>query len=192
MPNTVPNQRVVNIHRERATSDFLGIKNKNWMAAARDLGAHALMLYLYLAANRNGYTLALSPAAIRDAIGMPRSTYHDQFAKLVNKGYLVQKSGTTYDFYEIARPRTEIYQEEVLNVQTPSELPNKNGTFSAQIPSQTGLTVSVEDTEINNTDKPNRFINSSSSLRERYHTGVEQEEEYPPAILQPQKGIYDF
>ena len=46
MPNTVPNQRVVAIHREHASSDFLGIKNEHWQAAARDLGAHALMLYL--------------------------------------------------------------------------------------------------------------------------------------------------
>ena len=39
MPHTVPNQRIISIHRERATSDFLGIKNCNWQAAARDLGA---------------------------------------------------------------------------------------------------------------------------------------------------------
>lgn len=65
MPETYPNQRMIKIHRERATSDFLGIKNENWMYASRDLGAHALRLYLYLAANANGYTLALSPAAIR-------------------------------------------------------------------------------------------------------------------------------
>ena len=50
MPNTVPNQRLIAIHRERATSDFLGIKNSHWQAAARDLGAHALMLYLGFAA----------------------------------------------------------------------------------------------------------------------------------------------
>ena len=74
MPNTVPNQRVVAIHRERASSDFLGIKNEHWQAAAHDLGAHALMLYLYLASNRDGYTLALSPAAIRRAVGMAAST----------------------------------------------------------------------------------------------------------------------
>ena len=42
MPYTVPNQRVVTIHREKARSDFLGIKNENWQSAARDLGAHAL------------------------------------------------------------------------------------------------------------------------------------------------------
>lgn len=88
MPNyTFPNQRNIIIHRERATSDFLGIKNENWMAASRDLGAHALRLYLYIAANRDGYELALSPAALRISIGMARSTYHDQFHILVDKGY---------------------------------------------------------------------------------------------------------
>ena len=30
MPATVPNQRVIRIHRERASSDFLGIKNENY------------------------------------------------------------------------------------------------------------------------------------------------------------------
>ena len=55
MPNTVSNQRVVAIHRESTKSDFLGIKNENWKAAARDLGAHAFMLYLYFASNANGY-----------------------------------------------------------------------------------------------------------------------------------------
>lgn len=53
MPNAVPNQRLVAIRRERAAFDFLGIKNENWQSAARDLGVHAFMLYLYLASNAN-------------------------------------------------------------------------------------------------------------------------------------------
>lgn len=106
MPNiTYPNQRMINIHRERATTDFLGIKNDNWMAAARDLSPYALKLYLYLAANADNYTLALSPAALRQSIGMARTTYHDQFMILVDKGYLVQSGGNTYDFYEVPQPR---------------------------------------------------------------------------------------
>ena len=77
MPYTFPNQRTVQIHREKAKTDFLGIKNENWMYASRDLGAHALRLYLYLAANADGFNLALSPADIRQSIGMPTSTYRD-------------------------------------------------------------------------------------------------------------------
>lgn len=112
MPNTVPNQRVVAIHRETTKSDFLGIKNTNWQAAARDLGAQALLLYLYFASNANGYTFALSPVAIRQAIAMPSSTYRDQFLKLVDKGYLVQRGeGNTYDFYEVPQRVTRTENE---------------------------------------------------------------------------------
>ena len=113
MPNTVPNQRLIAIHRERAASDFLGIKNDNWQAAARDLGAHALMLYLYLASNADGFTLALSPAAIRQAVGMPQSTYRDQFTKLIDRGYLVQRGDSnTYDFYETPQCATHTEKDD--------------------------------------------------------------------------------
>ena len=105
---TVPNQRQIAIHRTRVSSDFLGIKNAHWQAAARNLGAHALMLYLYLASNADGFMMALSPAAIRQAIGMPQSTYRDQFIKLVDRGYLVQRGdGNTYDFYETSKNDTQ-------------------------------------------------------------------------------------
>ena len=100
-PITFPNQRMVRVHRERAASDFLGIKNENWQAASRDLGAHALQLFLYLASNANNYTVALSPVAVRLAIGMARSTYHDQFRKLINFGYIVPTKGNGYEFFEI-------------------------------------------------------------------------------------------
>lgn len=107
MPNTFPNQRTIKVNREVARRDFLGIKNDNWQAAARDLGAHSLMLYLYLASNADGYCLALSPVAVRQAIGMARSTYHDQFHRLVDKGYLVPASGNSFNFYEIPQTVTQ-------------------------------------------------------------------------------------
>ena len=94
-PITFPNQRMVRVHREAAKSDFLGIKNENWQAASRDLGAHALQLYLYLASNADGYNLALSPAAIKNAIGMPPTTYRDQLKKLINK-YIYCLKGPLY------------------------------------------------------------------------------------------------
>jgi len=105
MPNvTYPNQRSICIHREPIKSDFLGILNDNWKAAARDLSAHAFKLYIYLASNANNYTLALSPAAVRQEIGMARSTYHDQFHVLLDKGYLVPSHRNSFDFYEVPRP----------------------------------------------------------------------------------------
>ena len=119
MPKTVPNQRIVKIHRERAASDFLGIKNANWQYAARDLGAHALLLYLYFASNADGFTIALSPSAIRETVGMPPQTYRDQFVKLIDKKYLVQTGGNTYEFYEqpqhAAQPFTKIQTNDGLD-----------------------------------------------------------------------------
>ena len=97
---SVPNQRIVTVKRESAKSDFLGIKNENWQAAARNLSPHSMMLYFYIAANADNYTFALSPAAVRQTIGMANSTYRDQFKNLENKGYLVRVSGNQYVFYE--------------------------------------------------------------------------------------------
>lgn len=100
---TYPNQRTVKINREEIKNDFLGIKNTNWMAAAKDLSASALKLYMYFASNKNGFSLALSPKAIENQIGMARSTYCDQFKILLEKGYLVHAGGNTYEFYEVPK-----------------------------------------------------------------------------------------
>lgn len=102
-PYTFPNQRIIKIYREPVKSDFLGIKNDNWQAASRQLGPHALRLYLYLAANADKYVMALSPASIEREIGMPRSTYHDQFRKLISQGYILDHNNNRYSFYE--KPR---------------------------------------------------------------------------------------
>ncbi len=153
MPETFPNQRIISIHRERATSDFLGIKNSHWQAAARDLGAHALMLYLYLASNADTFTLALSPAAIRQAIGMPASTYRDQFVKLVDRGYLVQRGeGSTYDFYEI--PKRGTCAEDGAQRGTLSFMDAGQGKASP------GVWKTAQSREINKINKTNNIINS--------------------------------
>lgn len=142
MPNTVPNQRLIAIHRERAASDFLGIKNSNWQAAARDLGAHALMLYLYFASNANGFMLALSPAAIRQTVGMPQSTYRDQFTKLIDRGYLVRRGDSnTYDFYETPQRVTHTTES--------STTDGYDFTADAMYEAQTANDNAAEDIEIN-------------------------------------------
>lgn len=114
---TYPNQRVIKIHREKVERDFLGIKNSTWQTAARDLGAHALMLYLYLASNADNFELAFSPADVSEAIGMPRSTCSDQFKKLIAKGYLVPTAGNRFEFFETPQTRSSVASEETPPVQ---------------------------------------------------------------------------
>lgn len=152
MPNiiTYPNQRVINIHREAAKSDFLGIKNTNWQAAARDLGAHALMLYLYLASNADGYNLALSPAAIRQAIAMPRSTYQDQFVKLIDRGYIVQESGNVYNFYETPQPSHANIQASITTQKTIDVLNFEECPLDVSCDDRAAPNVPPTNTEINN------------------------------------------
>ena len=159
-PITFPNQRMVRVHREPAKSDFLGIKNENWQAASRDLGAHALQLYLYLASNANNYTVALSPVAVRQAIGMARSTYHDQFHKLVDRGYLVPSTGNTFEFYEVPQAATQTQKEVSANGLDFEENPCRDEQVA-----YVGLSVLPENTEINNlTDTPNNTgINNANN-----------------------------
>ena len=112
MPATVPNQKVVHVHRDmpdknKKEGNFLLIKNENLYAAYRNLNATALCLYLYLAGNKDGFDLAFSPKAIHNEMGLPESTCRDQFKVLVSKGYLVPRHETSniYDFYEIPREK---------------------------------------------------------------------------------------
>jgi len=199
-PITFPNQRMVRVHRERATSDFLGIKNENWQAASRDLGAHALQLYLYLAANANNYTVALSPVAVRQSIGMARSTYHDQFHKLIDKGYLVPSHGNSFDFYEI--PQTD--------TQPQNSMPDGGHDFE-ESPSRdeqggsSGLSVLPEDIEINNmTDTPNTERINISVDREKVEIQKPKIKEItiprpvatgrdrPKPVERPKKAVFEF
>ena len=103
MDNSYPHQKIITVHRAPLSNNFLGINNDNWKHAARELGAHGFLLYIYLASNKDQYKFALSRAAIQTEIGMPRSTYYDQLIKLESFGFLVPPAGkgNMYHFYEV-------------------------------------------------------------------------------------------
>lgn len=71
---------------------------------------------------------------------MARSTYHDQFHNLVDKGYLVRESGNHYVFYE--KPHTS------------PESNNAADAINAVLP---------QDIEINNTS--NNLINNNEETK---------------------------
>lgn len=168
---TFPNQRVVTVHREPAKSDFLGIKNANWQAAAKDLGAQTLMLYLYFASNANGYTLALSPTAIRNTIGMPPSTYHENLPKLMKKGYLIPTGTNSFDFFEVPRSAPELTQKA-----TPENgLKNADSTPSVCGIDQAVYTNTEKDIEINNRDIPTKPRTNISGLETTTEVKIPEE-----------------
>ena len=159
---TYPNQRVVNVHREPINTDFLGIKNENWQYAARDLKPYGCMLYLYLASNRNNYKLALSPAAVRQAIGMAQSTYRDQFNILLEKGYLVQTGGNTFDFFE--KPRAVVKENE----ETRAAYDYNTSAADLNENLQAVNNIDLENIEINNTFQTTTTTNSGEYIPAEY------------------------
>ena len=170
MPETFPNQRMVTVHREEVKRDFLGIKNSNWQSASRDLGAQAFNLYIYFAANANGYSFALSPAAVRQTIGMPNSTYRDQLLKLIDKGYLVQSGSNRFDFYEVPQTRRAPIQSANC---APLGMDFENATNDVFSQAQTAQDTTGTDIEINNKDnEKNTSINNETicPIRKAYIT----------------------
>jgi len=102
MPNivTVPNQKILIIHRDMPKSDFIQISNSHWMKFNKKYGPFALQLYLYLAKNANDYKLALSQQAAENQAGIARTSFYKYIDLLIEKGYLVWNKGNVYDFYE--------------------------------------------------------------------------------------------
>ena len=98
---TVPNQKTVYIHKEPVNYDFLQVSNKEWQYASRTLEPIGLQLYLYLAANKDKFKLALSKSAANNAIGIKHTSYYKYLKQLEEEGYLVPRgdSDATYDFY---------------------------------------------------------------------------------------------
>ena len=103
MNYTSPNQKVIHINREKVTDNFLQIKKENWYNANKDLEPYGLQLYLYLAGNKDGYNLALSQKAAEEEAGIKSTTFHKYVNVLIEKGYIVNRQGNIFDFYEVPR-----------------------------------------------------------------------------------------
>ena len=95
---TYANQKVIKINKEKYTSDFLQVGNDEWQDAYRTLKPATFALYLYLASNGDGFRLALSAEAVKNAIGLSKATYHRAVDELIAKGYLNLTKGNIYDF----------------------------------------------------------------------------------------------
>jgi len=69
------------------------------------LKGETFKLWCYLNKNQNGYTFALSKVdALNWGIGS-KSSYDRAIAELIEKGYLVNIQGNSYNFYELPRAK---------------------------------------------------------------------------------------
>ena len=64
--------------------------------------ASGFLLWCYLSLNQEGYELALSNVAVTETLGMSKDAYDTGVELLIEEGYLVQRAGNTYDFFQIS------------------------------------------------------------------------------------------
>lgn len=137
MPNTVPNQKVVHVNRQKCDKNFLQISKDNWYAANKDLGPYGLQLYLYIAGNRDGFDFALSQEAAERDAGITKTTFHKYVKVLIEKGYLVprKENSNIYDFYEV--PKRKEDKEAVSSCELKS-LPDGNDDLRGRLVTSQG------------------------------------------------------
>lgn len=146
MPNTVPNQKVVHVNRQKCDKNFLQISKENWYAVNKDLGPYGLQLYLYIAGNRDGFDFALSQEAAERDAGITKTTFHKYVKVLIEKGYLVprKENSNIFDFYEVPKRKED---KEAVSPCELNSLPDGNDDLRG------GLVTSQGNKEIyNNTD----------------------------------------
>ena len=125
MPNdkmkTVPNQRVVasitkDICNNQKGHEYSKDSVKSSESVIRNLTTlGAIKLYLYINKNSETYApFALSRADFCAMAGVSENTYKSAFKELVEKRYLIQKTGNEYDFYNLP-PEIEVPKEAIIN-----------------------------------------------------------------------------
>ena len=137
MPNTVPNQKVVHVNRQKCDKNFLQISKDNWYAANKDLGPYGLQLYLYIAGNRDGFDFALSQEAAERDAGITKTTFHKYVNLMIEKGYLVprKENSNIYDFYEVPKRKED---KEAVSPCELNSLPNGNNDLRGRLVTSQG------------------------------------------------------
>ena len=149
---TVPNQKIIVIHKDKPDRDFLQIKNEHWMEVNKKYGPYALQLYLYLAKNASGYEMALSQAAAEAEVGIKKTTFHKYLDLFICEGYLVKRNGNTYDFYEVPCKQKEEEAE-----RSPCDEHGNSQNDAKNLPHESCSSVNVQECAWDNKEIDNRY-----------------------------------
>ena len=123
---TVPNQRVLTIHKEptdkqhKYTCNSLEALGE---AAKRLQSKGGFKLYMYLAKNQDKYNFALSSSDFCNWSGLGIAAYRTAFEELEKQGYLIINGSSTnnYIFYDKAQKEDEAAQKDNINITIPTE-----------------------------------------------------------------------
>lgn len=120
---TFPNQKVVTIHKSAiANGDlYLRVKLDDMFVAMQNLTSSAFKIWLYLSSNLEDYTLALSCADVCAACGLSERTFHKAVNELIDKNYIVQIHGNTYDFNTYPNSANSLININIPNNEQPQE-----------------------------------------------------------------------
>ena len=95
---SVPNQLTVKIQKPQYKEKFLQIGIDEWIYASKKFPPATFKLYLYLAGNKDNFSLELSQQAVENAIGIKKTAYHDGLNELKDAGYLKLLKGNIWTF----------------------------------------------------------------------------------------------
>lgn len=100
----VPNQKEIIVDKEKCNKEnlYATVNLAAMDKAAQNLDAGAFKLWMYFAKNQDGYKFALSSKAVERDFGIKIKQYNNAIKELMNKGYLVNTQGDSYEFHEIA------------------------------------------------------------------------------------------
>lgn len=92
-----PNQKKVVIDKNES-APFLQVNYEDLIAASQVLNFSEFKLFLYLASNRKGFALELSPQDFTERFGVSRASYNRAIARLIELGYLRHDHADSYHF----------------------------------------------------------------------------------------------
>lgn len=166
---SVPNQKVVCIHKRKHTGNFLQIGIDEMRLAQQQMTYCEFVLYLYLAGNANGFKLELSQQAFENATGYKKTAYHNAVNKLIELGYLTQSYNYQYEFHTTPVRSSKLNFEVFSNEKsTPSEKTKKSIASNSQFRS--------DNREIDKTDKINKKDKESFFEKESESSGPSVDE----------------
>ena len=159
---SVPNQKVVYIHKRKYTGNFLQIGIDEMRLAQQQMTYCEFVLYLYLAGNADGFKLELSQQAFENATGYKKTAYHNAVNKLIELGYLTQSYNYHYEFHTTPVRPSKLNFEVLSNGKSmPPEKTKKSVLSNSQF--RSGNREIDKTDNINKKDKESFFEKESES-----------------------------
>lgn len=166
---SVPNQKVVYIHKRKYTGNFLQIGIDEMRLAQQQMTYCEFVLYLYLAGNADGFKLELSQQAFENTTGYKKTAYHNAVNKLIELGYLTQSYNYHYEFHTTPVRSSKLNFEVLSNGKSmPPEKTKKSVLSNSQFRS--------DNREIDKTDKINKKDKESFFEKESESSGPSVDE----------------